>query len=78
MHLQGPIKINPEQVICAFGRLGTMLGCDKYGIKPNLVCIAKALSSGYLPIAAVIELIRTCIGVNSTFKYFCIILELYL
>ncbi|RZC55008.1 hypothetical protein C5167_013859 [Papaver somniferum] len=28
-------------VICAFRRLGTMLGCDKYGIKPNLVCIAK-------------------------------------
>ncbi|RZC67803.1 hypothetical protein C5167_011506 [Papaver somniferum] len=43
-----------DEVICAFGRLGTMFGCDKYGIKPDLVSIAKALSSGYLPIGAVL------------------------
>ncbi|CAA0808434.1 Gamma-aminobutyrate transaminase POP2-mitochondrial [Striga hermonthica] len=43
-----------DEVICAFGRLGTMFGCDKYGIKPDLVTIAKALSSGYLPIGAVL------------------------
>ncbi|KAF3445081.1 hypothetical protein FNV43_RR14774 [Rhamnella rubrinervis] len=41
-------------VICAFGRLGTMYGCDKYNIKPDLVSIAKALSSGYMPIGAVL------------------------
>ena len=29
------------KVICAFGRLGAMFGCDKYGIKPDLVSIAK-------------------------------------
>lgn len=29
------------QVICAFGRLGTMFGCDKYNIKPDLVSVAK-------------------------------------
>ncbi|XP_068656086.1 probable gamma-aminobutyrate transaminase 3, mitochondrial [Aristolochia californica] len=43
-----------DEVICAFGRLGTMFGCDKYNIKPDLVSIAKALSSGYLPIGAVL------------------------
>jgi len=29
------------KVICAFGRLGTMFGCDKYNIKPDLVSLAK-------------------------------------
>ncbi|KAE8696897.1 Gamma-aminobutyrate transaminase 1 [Hibiscus syriacus] len=41
------------EVICAFGRLGTMFGCDKYNIKPDLVTLAKALSSAYVPIGAI-------------------------
>ncbi|WOH14784.1 hypothetical protein DCAR_0934307 [Daucus carota subsp. sativus] len=43
-----------DEVICAFGRLGTMFGCDKYNIKPDLVSVAKALTSGYMPIGAVL------------------------
>ncbi|XP_057953647.1 gamma aminobutyrate transaminase 3, chloroplastic [Malania oleifera] len=43
-----------DEVICAFGRLGTMFGCDKYDIKPDLVSMAKALSSAYMPIGAVL------------------------
>ncbi|XP_020214352.1 gamma aminobutyrate transaminase 3, chloroplastic [Cajanus cajan] len=43
-----------DEVICAFGRLGTMFGCDKYNINPDLVSLAKALSSSYLPIGAVL------------------------
>jgi len=43
-----------DEVICAFGRLGTMFGCDKYNIKPDLLTIAKQLSSGYLPISAIL------------------------
>ncbi|KAL9296227.1 hypothetical protein ACSQ67_022123 [Phaseolus vulgaris] len=43
-----------DEVICAFGRVGTMFGCDKYNIKPDLVSLAKALSSSYLPIGAVL------------------------
>ncbi|KAL4201244.1 hypothetical protein AMTRI_Chr02g215090 [Amborella trichopoda] len=43
-----------DEVICAFGRLGTMFGCDKYNIQPDLVTIAKALSSGYMPIGAIL------------------------
>ncbi|XP_019160844.1 PREDICTED: gamma aminobutyrate transaminase 1, mitochondrial-like [Ipomoea nil] len=43
-----------DEVICAFGRLGTMFGCDKYNIKPDLVSIAKAVSSAYMPIGAVL------------------------
>ncbi|XP_027155544.1 gamma aminobutyrate transaminase 3, chloroplastic [Coffea eugenioides] len=43
-----------DEVICAFGRLGTMFGCEKYNIKPDLVSMAKALSSAYMPIGAVL------------------------
>ncbi|XP_047317542.1 gamma aminobutyrate transaminase 3, chloroplastic-like [Impatiens glandulifera] len=43
-----------DEVICGFGRLGTMFGCDKYNIKPDLVSLAKALSSSYVPIGAVL------------------------
>ncbi|KAJ0975875.1 hypothetical protein J5N97_017840 [Dioscorea zingiberensis] len=43
-----------DEVITAFGRLGTMFGCDKYHIQPDLVSIAKALSSAYMPIGAIL------------------------
>ena len=42
-----------DEVICGFGRLGTMFGCEKLGLKPHAMSIAKAMSSAYLPIAAV-------------------------
>ncbi|KAM7510599.1 hypothetical protein LguiB_009474 [Lonicera macranthoides] len=43
-----------DEVVCAFGRIGTMFGSDKYNIKPDLVTLAKALSSAYVPIGAVL------------------------
>jgi 4-aminobutyrate---pyruvate transaminase len=42
-----------DEVICGFGRLGTAFGCQKLGFRPHAISIAKALSSAYLPIAAV-------------------------
>jgi 4-aminobutyrate---pyruvate transaminase len=42
-----------DEVICGFGRLGTMFGCQKLGFAPHAISIAKALSSAYLPIAGV-------------------------
>jgi putrescine aminotransferase len=42
-----------DEVICGFGRLGEWFGFQHYGIKPDLVSMAKGLSSGYLPISAV-------------------------
>ncbi|CAD6266231.1 unnamed protein product [Miscanthus lutarioriparius] len=43
-----------DEVITGFGRLGTMFGSDLYNIKPDLVSLAKALSSAYAPIGAII------------------------
>ncbi|KAM3369547.1 hypothetical protein ACQJBY_017440 [Aegilops geniculata] len=47
-----PPKTYFDKVITAFGRLGTMFGSDMYNIKPDLVTLAKALSSAYVPIGA--------------------------
>jgi 4-aminobutyrate--pyruvate transaminase len=42
-----------DEVICGFGRTGNMFGCETFGIKPDTITVAKALSSAYLPISAV-------------------------
>jgi len=42
-----------DEVICGFGRTGTMWGTETFGMKPDILSCAKALSSAYLPIAAV-------------------------
>lgn len=43
-----------DEVICGFGRLGTMFGCEKFNFRPHGMSVAKALSSAYLPIAGVL------------------------
>jgi 4-aminobutyrate--pyruvate transaminase len=42
-----------DEVICGFGRTGNMFGCETFGIEPDAITVAKALSSAYLPISAV-------------------------
>ena len=41
-----------DEVICGFGRTGNMFGSETFGLRPDLMCCAKALSSAYLPISA--------------------------
>jgi len=47
------ILLIADEVICGFGRTGEMFGCDTFHIRPDLMTVAKALSSAYLPISAV-------------------------
>jgi putrescine aminotransferase len=42
-----------DEVICGFGRTGRWFGSEYFGIEPDLMTIAKGLSSGYLPIGGV-------------------------
>jgi len=42
-----------DEVICGFGRLGTMFGCSALGFDPDSITVAKALTSAYVPLAAV-------------------------
>lgn len=48
------ILLIADEVICGFGRTGNWWGSDTFGIKPDLMSIAKGLSSGYLPIGGVL------------------------
>jgi L-2,4-diaminobutyrate transaminase len=43
-----------DEVITGFGRVGTPFGSHLYGIEPDLITIAKGLTSGYFPLSAVI------------------------
>ena len=43
-----------DEVICGFGRLGTWFGAQRYGVVPDIITAAKGLTSGYLPMSAVI------------------------
>jgi putrescine aminotransferase len=46
------ILLISDEVICGFGRLGRWFGFQHFGIRPDIVTMAKGLSSGYLPISA--------------------------
>ncbi len=43
-----------DEVICAYGRLGSLFGCDRYGYRPDMITTAKGLTSGYSPLGAVL------------------------
>jgi hypothetical protein len=43
-----------DEVICAFGRLGHMFGCERYEYLPDMITVAKGLTSGYSPLGGVI------------------------
>jgi adenosylmethionine-8-amino-7-oxononanoate aminotransferase len=43
-----------DSVICGFGRLGTWLGFERFGIEPDLVTFAKGVTSGYVPLGGIV------------------------
>jgi putrescine aminotransferase len=50
---ENDILLIADEVICGFGRTGKMFGSDTFGIKPDMMTMAKAITSGYLPLSAV-------------------------
>ena len=51
-----------DEVVTGFGRTGTMFGFERYGVRPDVVTLAKGLTSGYLPLGASVvsgEIYRT-------------------
>jgi 4-aminobutyrate--pyruvate transaminase len=48
------IRLVDDEVICGFGRTGNAFGCQTYNYRPDSMSLAKALSSAYVPISAVL------------------------
>lgn len=47
------ILLIADEVITGFGRSGAMFGCRGWGVVPDMMCVAKGISSGYVPLGAV-------------------------
>jgi adenosylmethionine-8-amino-7-oxononanoate aminotransferase len=43
-----------DEVICAFGRLGHWFGAERYGYQPDMITVAKGVTSGYSPMGALL------------------------
>jgi adenosylmethionine-8-amino-7-oxononanoate aminotransferase len=43
-----------DEVMAGFGRTGSMFAIDDYGVVPDMICVAKGMSAGYVPLGGVI------------------------
>jgi adenosylmethionine-8-amino-7-oxononanoate aminotransferase len=61
-----------DEVICAFGRLGHWFGALRYGYQPDIITVAKGLTSGYSPLGAMIasdRLMEPFLGPGKSFLH---------
>jgi hypothetical protein len=61
-----------DEVICAFGRLGYWFGAERYGYQPDIITVAKGMTSGYAPIGAMLasdKLIEPFLSGESSFLH---------
>jgi adenosylmethionine---8-amino-7-oxononanoate aminotransferase len=59
-----------DEVATGFGRTGTMFACEQEGVSPDLLCLAKGITGGYMPLAATLATERIYEGFLGSYDEF--------